>query len=111
MRQLATGEVAAIKGRPVHIESNGEWCEIVTSARALVSCMTRINPVVTYPRMERMLARLDAGMLLEESDLEGTHKDVLKMIQTYSKTPRSVILKHIKTELISIEMDEIRGIK
>ena len=109
MRQLATGEVAAIKGRPVHIESNGEWCEIVTSARALISCMERIRPDVTYPDLSKMLAKLDAGMLLEELDLLKANHDVRRMQFTYTYTPRSVILKHIKTELIAIELDSQRS--
>lgn len=105
--QLATGVIDTVKGRAVHIENNGNWCDIATSARAFVSCFQRIWPERECTALNRLIARLDVGMLLQEGDIEAARAETLELMAAFRQTRKSALASGMRTELIAIELDEL----
>ena len=111
VRQLRAGEVDAVKGVPIMPEWSGGMVEVCPALEGWASCWKRINAAeglgITATACERVAKALHYGKPLTVEEVEAFAQEVEAMAGFYAVLPLSVIRRHILTEQICIQMDEM----
>lgn len=111
--QLRSGEVYTAQGVPVMPEWSGGLVEVCPALEGWASCWRRINDAeglgITATACERVAKSLHYGKPLTEQEVEAFAQEVEAMAAFYAVLPLSVIRRHILTEQLAIQLDEMRA--
>lgn len=109
--QLRAGEVDTVQGVPVMPEWSGQMVEVCPALEGWASCWQRINDAeglgITTTACERVAKSLHYGKPLTPEEVEAFAKEVEAQAAFYAVLPLSVIRRHILTEQVAIQLDEM----
>lgn len=109
--QLRAGEIDTVQGVPVMPEWSGSMVEVCPALEGWASCWQRINAAeglgITATACERVAKSLHYGKPLTEQEVEAFAKEVEAMAEAYGRLPLAVIRRHILTEQVAIQLDEM----
>ena len=109
--QLRAGEVDTVQGVPVMPEWSGQMVEVCPALEGWASCWQRINAAeglgITATACDRVAKSLHYGKPLTEQEVEAFAKEVEAMAEAYGRLPLAVIRRHILTEQVAIQLDEM----
>ena len=113
VRQLRTGEVDTVQGVPIMPEWSGGFVEVCPALEGWVYCWQRINAGeglgITATACERVAKALHYSKPLTEQEVEAFAQEVEAMAGFYAVLPLDVIRRHILTEQLAIQLDEMRA--
>ena len=111
VRQLRAGEVDTVKGVPIMPEWTGGYVEVCPALEGWASCWQRINEAeglgITATASERVAKALHYGKPLTVEEVEAFAQEVEAQAAAYAVMPMSVIRRHILTEQVAIQLDEM----
>ena len=111
VKQLRSGEVDTVKGVAVMPEWAGGMVEVCPALEGWVSCWKRIAEAeglaVTATACERVAKALHYGKPMTEQEVEAFAAEVEAQAEIYGSLPLSVIRRHILTEQLAIQIDEM----
>lgn len=107
---LYAGEVSYVGPTPVMYDHLGDYSEIVPCIIGWTNCLERIARRIDIPldlgMMRRVAKRLEAGILLDVSDLDRVAALIERCRAIYLACPVHIRLSSILDEQIDIAMDE-----
>lgn len=112
IRQLRAGEVDSVRGRPVARDWLGDWMEIAPAMEGWADCWERIARHEALPidhaAIRKVAKCLANGVPLMPEQVEACARAVQACYDAYLVLPKSVLVAHIRTEQIAIELSAMR---
>lgn len=112
IRQLRAGEVDTVQGVPVMPEWTGGMVEVCPALEGWADCWQRIADAegleITSDACRRIAKSLHYGKPITPEEVEAFAQEVAAQERAYGTLPLAVIRRHILTEQIAIELDQMR---
>jgi hypothetical protein len=109
--QLRTGEVDAVRGKPIFTDWQGGLCEIAPALDGWADCWARIaaGEGLTLPldATRRLVKRLLFDVPMTPEDVQAAYAEIFACQRACMKITRAKMGDYMRVEQVAIELDRI----
>lgn len=109
--QLRQGEIDSARGKPLFLDWQGQWCEVVPALEGWADCWERISAGerlgLSLAAVRRLAKLLEYDVPMTEQQIEAAWQEVLATQHATMRVTRRALGGYMRTEQIAIEIDRL----